>query len=265
MQKEQIKFNGYRYAFKLSGAGPLVVLIHGFGENATVWENQVHALEGYQLLIPDLPGSGDSDLTPGLSMENMADVIFEMTKAVNKSGKPVLLGHSMGGYVLMAFMERHPEKAAAIGLIHSTSLADAPERKAKRQEGIRKIQEQGAAIFFEGMIPGLFSEVSKIANPGMVQAQVQKAAHFSAEASIAYQTAMMQRPDRQDILKNWGKPVLLILGAEDTTIPLEAGAKNATLAENLSFHVLKSSGHMGMLEEPGTFNQIILDFLGEVL
>src|SRR5882724_4708958 len=119
--------------YSISGQGLPVVLIHGFAEDSRVWVHQQSALQKhYRLIIPDLPGAGQSALTDTFSMELAADCIRQILVKENIT-RTILIGHSMGGYIVLAFAEKYPESLAAFGLCHSTAYPDSPEKKTGRQ------------------------------------------------------------------------------------------------------------------------------------
>mgnify|MGYP003843079271 CR=1 FL=1 len=104
----------YQYSiifYQVIGKGKPVLLIHGFGEDSTIWENQVNFLKhNYTLIIPDLPGSGQSQLISDMSIEGMSEVIKEIIDIevlkLNSKNQVTLLGHSMGGYITLALIEK---------------------------------------------------------------------------------------------------------------------------------------------------------------
>lgn len=104
------------------------MLIHGFGEDAAIWNNQTEYLKDkFQLIIPDLPGSGKSEMTDDMSMEGMAEVIHSIIRQEDIDACTVI-GHSMGGYITLAFAEKYPDYLSAFGLFHSTAYADSDEK-----------------------------------------------------------------------------------------------------------------------------------------
>ncbi|MBK7434166.1 MAG: alpha/beta hydrolase [Chitinophagaceae bacterium] len=151
--------------YRVIGQGKPVLLIHGFGEDGSVWDHQVEFLkEHYRLIIPDLPGSGRSELIPDMSIEGMAEMIKNLMNHVAAEILPtggdlegaVLLGHSMGGYIALALVEKYPGLFSKFGLIHSSAFADSEEKRSARAKSISFIEEHGAYEFLKTSIPGLF-------------------------------------------------------------------------------------------------------------
>jgi pimeloyl-ACP methyl ester carboxylesterase len=272
--------------YSITGTGKPVILIHGFGEEAAIWNNQVAFLKNkFQLIIPDLPGSGQSEMIDDMSMEGMAEVIKciyvmeshssvfqkeELTQSYSKDPlsegfrEAVLIGHSMGGYIALAFAERYPERISAFGLFHSSAFADSEEKKVTRRKGIEFIQQNGAFEFLKTATPNLFSPITKNKKPELIDEQVARLHNFSPITLVSYYEAMMQRPDRTEILRKAIVPVLFIMGKYDAAVPVEDGLKQCHLPEKSYIHILQESGHMGMLEEPNKSNLILDKFLQEL-
>jgi pimeloyl-ACP methyl ester carboxylesterase len=244
------------------GSGKTVMLIHGFGETHEVWNNPVEFLKDkFCLIVPELPGSG-SDMIDDMSMEGMAEVMKEILVQEKITSLPVI-GHSMGGYILLALAEKYPEMISALGLFHSTAYADSDEKKATRQKGIEFIQKNGAFEFIKTSTPNLFSEDFRDKNPEFTGEYINTLNNFSPDALVKYYQSMMQRPDRTDVIRKTKVPVLMIMGKHDVAIPLNDGLKQSHLSEKVYIHILRQSGHLGMLEEPATTNRILEKFLTE--
>jgi pimeloyl-ACP methyl ester carboxylesterase len=261
MAKKEIKIKGKKVVYHVSGEGLPVVLIHGFGEKSEVWNNQVEYLEEkYKIVVPELPGSGESEMQEDMSMEGMAETVKEVLDA-EKISRCIVIGHSMGGYILLAFAEKYFSYLDAFGLFHSTAFADSEEKKVIRRKGIEFINEHGAFTFLENTTPNLFSPLTKEKRPEIIDEQIQSLHDFSPEALISYYEAMIRRPDRTHILRNSTIPVLFIAGKNDNAVPLSDILKQCHLPPLSYIHILESSGHMGMLEETQQANQILKNFL----
>ena len=261
MASNQIEIKGKKMMYYMYGTGKPVVLIHGFGEDHSIWHNQIK--NQYQLIIPDLPGSGASELYNNISIEGMADIIKTIVvESIQSPGeKIVLVGHSMGGYIALAYAEKYPEDLAGLGLFHSTSYADSKEKIINRKKGIEFIETHGAFAFLKTTLPNLFSAITKEQQPELVESLIEKSSHFSASALVTYYEAMIDRPDRRDILKQSKIPVMLIMSENDQAIPIADSLEQSSLPEKSYITILKNSGHMGMVEEPMESNQAISRFL----
>ena len=247
--------------YRIIGSGKPVILIHGFVEDGSVWNNQVQSLkEKFQLIIPDLPGSGRSEMTDDMSIEGMAEVIHSIINEENIDSCTVI-GHSMGGYITLALAEKYWNHLNAFGLFHSTAFADSEEKKAARSKGIEFIRKNGAFEFLKTTTPNLFSAKTMEEKPGLADEFLSTLRNFSPHALVSYYHAMMMRPDRTTVLKNASVPVLFIIGEYDNAVPLSDGLKQCYLPEKSYIHILHRSGHMGMLEDAKTSNGILEQFL----
>ncbi len=258
-----ISFQHKEIFYRVIGTGKPVVLVHGFGEDGDIWLNQVKFLqEKFKLIIPNLPGSGHSALIDDMSMEGMAEVILAIMKAEHCISCPVI-GHSMGGYIALALAEKHPETLSAFGLFHSSAFADSDEKKANRQKGIAFIQQHGAGEFLKTVTPNLFAPDSKEKMAGTIKDLMEQGNNFTPQSLVSYYQAMMQRPDRTDVLRKAAVPVLFIMGKYDNAVPMDDSLKQCHLPQKSYIHILAQSGHMGMLEEADRCNQILEEFLLE--
>lgn len=241
-----------------------MLLIHGFGEDRSVWRKQVPVLSGdFRLIVPDLPGTGLSEMVDDMSIEGMAEVVHEIMQQEKIDRCPVI-GHSMGGYIMLALVEKYPNHVTGFGLFHSSAFADSEEKKANRQKGIDFIKEHGAPDFLKTMIPTLFSPKTKEENQALIDEQLAGIHNFSAAALVSYYQAMMARPDRTHILRESTVPVLFMIGKSDAAIPVEDSLKQCHLPGISYIHMLQDSGHMGMLEETEKTNTLLKEFLMEI-
>lgn len=254
------------------GKGKPVLLIHGFAEDGTVWDALIPKLSvSYRLLIPDLPGSGRSSLSfvekQPPSMETLADSIRQIVTSEKLEGldsAPVLIGHSMGGYISLAYAEKYPMQWKALILFHSTAYADNDARKEARKKSLSFVKANGAQAFLKTTIPSFFSASFLENYPEKVDLHVQKNSHLRGDSLSWYYEAMIRRPDLTKLIKTCSQPIGFILGKEDKLIPPEQILTQAALPR-ISFHqILHHSGHMGMIEEPETVIAFLEKFLQEV-
>jgi len=258
--QQNIVLNGRKFSYSESGKGPVVMLVHGFGEDSLIWSSQTEALPGFRLILPDLPGSGGSDMIADMSMEGMAAILHELLEQLGIK-KCTMIGHSMGGYVTLAFAEKWSDQLSGFGLFHSTAFADSIEKKEVRKKGIDFIERNGPFEFLKTSIPGLFSPASRENRKELIEELLKRAHNFSGAALVSYYRSMMERPDRTSVLKMSQVPVLFILGRHDQAVPLEDGLKLCHLPGLSYIHILEESGHMGMKEEPHTSNKVLSNYL----
>ncbi|HVT86550.1 MAG TPA: alpha/beta hydrolase [Chitinophagaceae bacterium] len=264
MHEKYFNYNGHSIYYRMIGAGKPVVLIHGFGEDGDVWKRQVEFLkEKFLLLVPDLPGSGSSELIDDMSMDGMAEVIKGILIRENISSC-TMIGHSMGGYIMLAYAEKYASTIKAFGLFHSTSYADTEEKKATRRKGIEFIKQHGAFEFLKTTSPNLFSPISAGKMKITIDSFINSLTDFTPETLVSYYEAMIQRPDRSTLLENCSIPVLFVIGQYDNAIPMNDLLKQSHLPDKAFIHILSGSGHMGMMEETEKSNAILENFLNSI-
>lgn len=263
--KKTVTYNGQQIVYQDRGNGYPVMLVHGFGEEAGIWDEIAAALEiQYRLIIPDLPGSGESELTGDMSIEGMAESLFSILRT-EKIDHCCIIGHSMGGYITLAFAEKYPDLLDGFGLFHSTAYADTTEKKDIRQKGIAFIREHGAFAFLKTATPNLFAPLTREKNPALIEKQITGLQRFTAAALIEYYEAMIRRPDRTGVLKNAQVPVLFIIGAYDQAVSPADSLAQSHLPDLSYIHLLKHAGHMGMLEETTECIRILESFLQDTV
>lgn len=263
MNKE-IQYDGKKIVYRSLGKGQPVFLVHGFGETGEVWNHQAEKLKNEcRLIIPDLPGTGNSEMVEDMSMEGLAEALHAIVHE-ESIDRCIMIGHSMGGYITLAFAEKYWNHLDAYGLFHSSAFPDSEEKKATRRKGIEFIRQHGAFAFLQTSSPNLFAPDTKENNPLLIERFIDSLSNFSPAALVSYYEAMMQRPDRTAVLKNNKLPVFFALGKYDTAIPLEDGLKLCHMPEKAYIHIFHQSGHMGMLEEPDKAYTILSHFLREI-
>lgn len=262
MQKT-FQYKNAAISYNIYGNGKPVVLLHGFAEDGSIWNNQVNYLESHcKLIVPDLPGSGGSELlqSANIEIENYSDCIYALLNH-EEINSCIMLGHSMGGYITLAFAEKYPAKLTGFGLINSTAFADNEEKKSTRKKGIAMMEEHGAFPFIKNTIPNLFSQKFKQEHAEVVDVFTEAGKDFTTAALVQYYTAMMNRPDRTAVLKTSVVPVLFIIGSEDVAAPLNDLLQQVHLPNVSHIHILEGVGHMSMLEAPDELNKHLLEFI----
>ncbi len=263
-EENWLEHNQEKIFYRKSGTGFPVVLIHGFAEDGTIWAKQIDFLKNhYNLIIPDLPGSGKSEVSQQLTREDYADILNQILDK-EKLSVCIMIGHSMGGYITLAFAEKYPEKLKAFTLFHSTAYADSEEKKASRRKSIEFIKKNGAAAFIKQSSPNLFSEYTKSNYPELVSELISRYDNSNTAALVSYYESMIQRQDRTDVLRNFKKPIQFIIGEDDRSVPLEQSLTQCHLPEISYIHIFESTGHMGMWEETNKANNSLLAFINQV-
>lgn len=229
------------------GVGKTIVLIHGFCEHSTCFNEQVFLLKAhYNVITIDLPGHGQSPVMSSFTMNDIADDVKKILDT-EKVSACIMIGHSMGGYVTLAFAKKYPQLLQGFGLLHSTANADSEERKAKRAQAIRLISEKGPEIYVRNFIPPLFADGF---SPEIIAERQSLNSNLTAETLIACLTAMKNRDDSNTLVEETSLPVAFIVGKNDTLIPAQDMLRQAASAKTAMITLLNGSAHMGMLEEP---------------
>jgi len=264
MQK-QFHYKGSSINYLDEGAGNVIVLIHGFAEDASVWQGQTSFLShNYRVLVPEMPGSGQSGYNPALTtIDDFADAIAALLN-YESIDQCIVLGHSMGGYITLALAEKYPQYLKGFGLVHSTAFADSDEKKLNRERGIKLIEDHGAHAFIRNTTPNLFTAAYKKNSSDKIEGLIEKGAGFTKKALQQYYRVMMTRPDRTLVLQQSAVPVLFIAGSEDVAVPLSDSLKQFHMPGNAHICILENSGHMGMWEEEDKTNETIGAFAGYV-
>jgi pimeloyl-ACP methyl ester carboxylesterase len=261
-----IIFQNKKIFYRAEGKGKVVILLHGFAEDGNIWNPQFDILKKeHFVIVPDLPGSGQSEMLEGTcTLSDYAEVVKAIVdEELGKNQKSTfsLIGHSMGGYITLAYAEKYPERLESLGLFHSSAFADDEQKKETRRKAIEFIKSNGAEAFLKTSTPNLFSEKTRNEKPELVEKLLSLAMNVSAGALIQYYEAMISRPDRTSVLKAFSKPVLFMIGAHDTAIPLQASLQQCYLPPVSSVHILNNSGHLGMWEEEEKANEYLSAFL----
>lgn len=241
-----IIFKGKKVAYRISGKGQPLVLLHGLCEDSTIWDDFIRDLVSeYQVIRPDLSGFGESDILPEHSISLMADSIKALLDALNIT-KCVMIGHSMGGYVTLEFVKKYPSVLAGIGLFHSHPFEDSEDKKMERLKAINFIKTNGHIVYVKQIIPKLFAELFATSNEFLINSLIYKASKYSPETIIGAQEAMLNRPDNTETLRGVKCPVLVIIGKQDKTIPYDVSMRMMPLPTTADIHILSKVAHMGL-------------------
>jgi len=235
-----------------------LVLLHGYCENNTCFHKQVLFFKDHATVISiDLPGFGKSATQVNVSIDDMACSVKKVleAEAINTC---IVFGHSMGGYVALAFADLFPNYLKGFGLIHSTAVADNEERKEKRKQVIAFIEKHGKEPYIKNFIPTLFKEP---ANAQDVDHSVKQGIDSDQQGIIEAAKAMMNRPDRTEFLKGTSLPVFFAIGKHDALIPEMALFDLAGSCQKSQIAYLKESAHMGYLEEADLLNKEMQKFI----
>ena len=243
------------------GNGPVVILLHGYLETLKLWnEFTIELSKNYRVIAPDLPGHGKSEITEEVqTMDSMADQL-KLTLDHLGIDKCFIVGHSMGGYVALAFLDKYPEMLSGISLFHSGPYADTQEKKEHRDREIGLIKHGKKSLVYHNHIAKTFAKDNIYLYPEINEKLIKMCEKSSEYGIIAALEGMKIRPDRSGLLENTKIPVQYIIGKMDNFIPFET-LECIKLPANADIVVLENSGHMGMFEEKARSLEVILRFL----
>ncbi len=239
----------FEYLHNDEAEAPVLVLLHGFMEDSRMWSELIPTWRKFgEVLCIDLPGHGQSDSIDAVhSMELMAEAVWSICANLNLQDI-ALLGHSMGGYVALAFVEKYPEMVGKLGLFFSTPLADAPERKVMRDKAAELVQ-QNKNSFVRASIPQLFDPEMRANFQTEIHRQIDQSLEMPVEGIVAAIHGMKNRPDRSHVLRNppahlSPKDITVIAGKADTVIPFES-VEQWWSSPAIGLRYASPSGHMG--------------------
>lgn len=259
---KQIQFKNTTISYSDSGKGTAIVLLHGFLENQTMWNAFVPEFsKKHRVITLDLLGHGTTKCMGYVhSMEDNADVVHAVLVEL-RIRKAVLVGHSMGGYVALAFAEIYPDYIKGLVLLNSTSRADSDVRKANRDRAIKAVK-QSFATFISLSIANLFSEENRERLKETIELVKQEALKTPLQGIVASLEGMKIRMDREVLLHLTLYPKLLILGKKDPVLPYEETKQQVeeTTVQLVTF----ADGHMSHLENETELKTVLLDFFKKI-
>ena len=241
---EKVSVNGISLAYERRGKGAPLLLAHGFPLDHSTWEALASQLENdFELIMPDLRGFGQSEAPAGAyTVEQMADDLNELLNAL-KIRQTYIAGHSMGGYIALAFARAHPERVLGLGLIGSQAAPDSPEAKAGRYATVQKLSQEDVKV-----LAGMAEKLS--ANPDHAPFFLEIILSQRATGMMGALQAMAERPDSGPFLASAKFPVVLVHGLADALIPHERARQIKSLLPGAMLSELAGIGHSPALEAP---------------
>ncbi|MBC8111850.1 MAG: alpha/beta hydrolase [Verrucomicrobia bacterium] len=254
----QILYKNTKIFYSDTGKGSVIVLLHGFLENQTMWQDLIPELsKKYRVIAIDLLGHGQTECFGYVhSMEDNADTVQAVLSKL-RIRKAVFVGHSMGGYVALAFAELHPAAVKALVLLNSTSKADSEERKANRDRAIKAVKKDYIG-FVRLSIANLFSPDNRERLIDEIEKVKNEALKTPLQGIVASLEGMKIRKDRETLLRSATYPILLILGKKDPVLNYEDNLKQ--IENTFTKLVAFSDGHMSHIENRDELKTVLLDF-----
>ena len=259
----RVRVDGGDLAVEIRGTGPALVFVHGFPLDRSMWRHQVAGFARWQRIAPDLRGFGHSADHGGRVAANLARHADDVAAVLDTLGVPraVLCGLSMGGYVLLEFWRRHPDRVRALVLADTKAEADSAAGKLARDELAAVAQREGTTAVAERMLPRLLAATSAAAQPELVTAVRQMGARASVKGIVAALGAMRDRADSRELLAAIGVPTLVLGGAEDALTPPDVMQALAAGIPGARFVAIPAAGHLAPLEQPLAANRVLSEFL----
>ncbi|MGL2965542.1 alpha/beta fold hydrolase [Flavobacterium sp. XGLA_31] len=259
---KQLVYKNTKISYTDEGKGTAVLLLHGFLENKTMWNAFVPELaKKHRVITVDLLGHGETECLGYVHvMEDQADMLYALLLFL-KIRKAVLVGHSMGGYVALAFAELYPDHVKGLFLLNSTSRADSEERKINRDRAVVCVK-QNYVNFVSMSIANLFSEDNRVRLAEEIEAVKAQALKTPLQGIVAALEGMKIRKDREVILHFAPYPIQLVLGQKDGVLPYEDNIDQleGTKVQLTTF----PDGHMSHIENESELLKVLLSFLKKV-
>ena len=247
-----------------AGNGFPLIFLHGFCESSNIWKELSEKLSNeYRIICPDLPGFGKSPLPENeFSLSEIGDQIVDWAKKMGVE-QAILIGHSLGGYISLEILRKHPAFAKAIGLFNSSAFKDSDEKKEIRNKLIEFIGEHGVEPFLKTFVPSLFYPNTAEKHRSVIKEIKNEGLKIKSGSVVKYAAAMRDRKDSADLLQVYSDKVLLISGEYDQNVPLEKSKEMAVLLNKENVHIVPNSAHMSLFEQSESCYKIIREFAGK--
>jgi len=255
----ETEFSNLRYSD--CGEGEVLILLHGYLEAIETFDSFVTDLSvSSRVICVDLPGHGKSTIKNScIGIAEMAAAVFALIEDL-KLNKIHLMGHSMGGYVALAFAERYPEKLASFTLLHSSANSDTDEKRRNRAKEIEFLKRGKKDLICSMAVPNTFSKKNQESFSDEMDTLIKIASDTKEQGIIAALKAMMNRPDMNEMLKGLSVPKYSFIGMEDNFIPFEKGMEWVR-DSGMDAILFEHSGHMSFIEEKQKCVEAVLEIL----
>jgi len=250
------KLDGIEFAWDEAGTGPALVLLHGLPFQRGMWAPQLSGLsKRFRVIAPDLRGFGESGLPQGTpSVDAYADDIAGLIHHW-KAGPVLLAGHSMGGYIGLAFARRHSKLLRGLVFVASRATADNSETASNRRSVAARLRTESPEFVADSMLPRMPSSDNR--DPNLLHAIRALMDPLRAEGIAFAQLALASRPDSSPLLPDVTCPALVVAGEKDAIIPMEEAGIFAAGFRDGRLVVVEAAGHMLSWEKPGELNASI--------
>jgi pimeloyl-ACP methyl ester carboxylesterase len=263
--KKYVHYNGKKIFYTDTGSGSPLILIHGYLETGDVWDGFVEKLSSsHRVIVVDLPGHGGSDIYSEVhTMEFLAGAIYGFLNTIGID-RIFMAGHSLGGYVTLAFLQLFPDKLTGYSLFHSHPFSDSKDIINKREHEIMLVNSGKKYLIYPENIKKMFADTSLDRFANEFERSKNIASSIREEGITAVLKGMMARPSRADLMEAGKVPCLWILGLKDNYIPCEQMQNRVKLPPNARLVILKNSGHLGFIEERDLAAGALRDFIKDI-
>ncbi len=243
---------------------PCVVLLHGYLESLDVWDDFSLLLRkagGYRTVSLDLPGHGISEVIGEVhTMDFLALTVKQLLDKLNVE-KCVLVGHSMGGYVALAFAEHYPERLQGLVLFHSTPNADTPEKVEHRRREIEVVKGGRKELLARVTPEKGFAVENRKRLSDLIESLSLQVMLTEDEGITSILEGMIARKDQNEMFSKLPVPELFVFGKQDEYIPIEVAEGLAARHPQARVVWLEHSAHMGFEEEPQEACRVLAEFI----
>lgn len=251
-----IHLNNQFISYTETGAGQALVLIHAFPTDKRIWEAQHEELQNqFHVISLDLWGFGESSAVDGsaVTMSDYANEIKQLLDYLHIK-KAIIGGESMGGYIVLSFLEQHPDYVEGLILSNTQAISDSEETKENREKTALDVLEHGTDKFISAFMEKAVSSKASDQTKSMLShiLSMQK-----PQALASALRGMALRDQTQDVLANSSVPILIITSSEDKIISPQQSENMHHLAKNSQLVVIADAGHLSNLEQPQQWNQAI--------
>ena len=259
----QMTVNDVTIGYTDEGRGVPLLFVHGFPLSRGAWQKQIDTLRSsYRVIAPDLRGFGESETGTGpVTMARYADDLHVLLQEL-VTGPAVLIGHSMGGYVALAFVRQYPAMVHGLVLVSTKAGKDTPEAAAGRRATAEKVQAMGVPVVIDTMASKM------LAANNHDRALAEQVCGFMAPSKpagvIGALLGMAERPDATAELARISVPTLVITGADDTLISPTESEKLAQAIPGSQLNIIPHAGHLVASEQPDKFNYVLEEWLDRV-
>ncbi|MGY3792409.1 alpha/beta fold hydrolase [uncultured Aquimarina sp.] len=254
-----LAYKGIEINYNITGKGAPLVLLHGFLENLKMWDEIIVDIsKKYTCIAIDLLGHGNTDCIGYIHrMEDMAHAVKAVLD-ISINTTPVFIGHSMGGYVSLAYLDLFPDEISGLVLLNSTSFPDSKERKINRSRAIAIVKKNPNA-YTSMAIANLFAEKNREAYKNEIEKIKIEASKTPLQGIIAALEGMKIRKDHTETLHKFEGDKIIFSGKKDPVLSYQQSVNESELCK--TDLIVLNGGHMSYIENKQDIIKSLLDFL----